>query len=258
MTRQANSAARDCLALHIIVCRGLSDLASWHFVTISLMSFFFFLSEVFNLFKFLLFCLYLSILDSFSSLHFFNAWAEFLTQHLFFMCHDKLHTLHLALFRFMKVKEPFSASFFLSLFLSLSADSVFSAFKEEDLLLFNSSRFSISIDWATSLSKSDFTGSLSALSCRAVRIGVTNVVYNSLRSWRKELIICQSSTWCLIFSIIVLIFFMAFAYSETFLHFKRSEQLIVYQCKCCSVYLFVLYMFFSVSNILSAFMKSVR
>ena len=51
---------------------------------------------------------------------------------------------------------------------------------------------------------------------------------------------------------------MASVYSETFLYFERSEQLIVFQCKCCSVYFFVLYMFFSVLNILSAFMESVR
>ena len=29
MARQANSAARDCLALHVIACRGLPGLAPW-------------------------------------------------------------------------------------------------------------------------------------------------------------------------------------------------------------------------------------
>ena len=98
------------------------------------------------MFKSLLFCLYSFILDSFSSLHFSDAWAEFLTQYLFFMCHNESHTMHLASFEFVKVKKPFSAPFFLSLFLSLLADSVFSAFKEEDLLLLNLSHFSILIN----------------------------------------------------------------------------------------------------------------
>ena len=110
------------------------------------MGFFFFPSGAFNVFESLLFCLYLSILDSFSSLHFSDAWAGFLTQHLFSMCHGESHTLHLAPFGFVEGEEPFPAPFFLSLFLPLPADSVFSAFKEEDLLLLDSSHFSILIN----------------------------------------------------------------------------------------------------------------
>ena len=109
------------------------------------MSFFFFPSEVFNVLKFVLFYLYLSILDLFFSLHFSVACAGFFTQYLLFICHCELHTLHLTSFRFfVKVKKLFLTFFFLSLLLSHFADSVFSALKK-DLLLNVSSHFSISI-----------------------------------------------------------------------------------------------------------------